>query len=131
MSILLSAYYPEGMVFVADKNATITYEGLGRKHVEPTATKALAWPFQKAIVGFVGLGRLAGGLTMDEWMRVFIAETREFDDIDKAANKLRDRIQEDFDEYWTPSAPVERHQPRVPHLRVPPHRPPKQQAGEK
>lgn len=97
MSILLSAYYPEGIVFVADKNATITYEALGRKHVEPTATKVLAWPFQKAVVGFVGLGMLAGRLTMDQWMQIFIAETREFDDIDKVAYRLRDRIQEDFD----------------------------------
>ena len=96
MSILLSSYYPEGIVFVADKNATITQIPSGKKHVEPTATKVLAWPFQKAVVGFVGLGRLAGRLTMDEWMRIFMAETRESDDIDKVAHKLRDRIQEDF-----------------------------------
>ncbi len=97
MSILLSSYYPEGIVFVADKNATITQIPSGKKHVEPTATKVIAWPFQKAVVGFVGLGRLAGRLPMDEWMRIFIAETRVFDDIGRIAHKLRDRIQEDFD----------------------------------
>lgn len=97
MSILLSAYYPEGIVFVADKNATITPLGSGSRYVEPTATKVLAWPYEKAIVGFVGWGRLGGRLKVDEWMRIFIAETREFDDIDELAGKLRDRVQEDFD----------------------------------
>lgn len=106
MSILLSAYYPEGIVFVADKNATITHVPSGKKHVEPTATKVLAWPFQNAIVGFVGLGRLSGGLTMDEWMQIFIAETREFDKIDKVAYKLRDRIQEDFDKDYLASSDI-------------------------
>ena len=106
MSILLSAYYPEGVVFVADKNATITQKPSSRKHVEPTATKVLEWPFQKAIVGFVGLGRLAGGLPMDEWMRIFIAETREFDDIDEVAHKLRDRIQKDFDKDYPASTDI-------------------------
>lgn len=102
MSILLSGYYPEGIVFAADKNATIIYEP-GRQHVEPTATKVLGWPFRKAVVGFVGLGRLAS-LTMDEWMRLFITETRGFDDIDELAHSLRDRIQEDFDREHPASA---------------------------
>lgn len=103
MSVLLSAYYPEGIVFAADKNATITYIPSGTKQVEPTATKVLSWPFQRAIVGFVGLGRLAGGLAMDEWMRIFIAETRELKDIDAVAYKLRERIQEDFDRDYSQS----------------------------
>ena len=106
MSILLSAYYPEGIAFAADKNATITQIPSGTKHVEPTATKVLSWPFQKAIVGFVGLGRLAGTLTLDQWMQIFIAETREFDDIGKVAHKLRDRIQEDFDKDYAVSADI-------------------------
>jgi hypothetical protein len=110
VSVLLSAYYPEGIVFAADKNATITYIPSGIKHVEPTATKVLSWPFQKAIVGFVGLGRLAGRLMMDEWMRIFIAETRELDDIDRVAHRLRDRVQEDFDkDYPAPADTRDKH----------------------
>lgn len=105
MSVLLSSYYPEGIVFAADKNATITNIPSGVKHVEPTATKVLSWLFQKAIVGFVGLGRLAG-ITMDEWMRILIAETRELGDIDKVAHRLRDRIQEDFDKDYPAPADV-------------------------
>jgi hypothetical protein len=78
----------------------------GQKYVEPTATKVLAWPFQNAVVGFVGLGRLAGHLTMDEWMRIFIAETRDFDDLDKVAFRLRDRIQEDFNKDYPASKDI-------------------------
>jgi hypothetical protein len=94
MSILLSAYFSEGIVFAADKNATIQYGQ--RKFVQPTATKVLSWPYQKAVVGFVGRGQLAG-LQFDEWMRVFIAGTRDFDNIDELAYVLRDHIQRDFD----------------------------------
>jgi hypothetical protein len=83
MSILLSAYYPEGIVFVADKNATIRHRSSSgeRRFVESTATKVLSWPRRRAIVGFVGLGTLAS-LPMDEWMRVFIGGTYDFNDID-------------------------------------------------
>jgi len=97
MSILLSGYYPEGIVFVADKNATIYYgSALGnRKYVEPIVTKVLSWPRQNAVVGFVGLGSLAG-LPLDEWMRGFIASTRDFKDINRLAKKLKDTIQKDF-----------------------------------
>lgn len=98
MSILLSAYYPEGIVFVADKNATITFTSPSgkKKFVEPTATKVISWPRQQAIVGFVGLGVLAG-LTLDEWMRVFIANTRNFNDINLLAQELKNQIQNDFE----------------------------------
>ncbi|MHC4479002.1 MAG: hypothetical protein ACYTEL_25530 [Planctomycetota bacterium] len=98
MSILLSGYYPEGIVFTADKNACIEYEtpqGEKRRYVESTATKVLAWPYSRAIVGFVGLGRLAD-YDMDEWMRVFIAGTRDFGNVDELAIELREQIQSDF-----------------------------------
>jgi hypothetical protein len=98
MSILLSGYYPEGIVFVADRNVTITTptsDG-NRTDVEPSATKVLSWPHQKAVVGFCGLGIL-GKLPTDEWMRIFIAETRDFSNIDILAQSLKDRIQSDFD----------------------------------
>ena len=107
MSILLSAYYPEGIVFVADKNATIVYSGSAgpSRHVEPTATKVLAWPRNRAIVGYVGLGTLAG-LTLDEWMRQFIAKFREFDSIEELAKRLRDLVQSDFDQDYPPGSNI-------------------------
>ena len=102
MSILLSAYYPDGIVFAADRNATITSIPSGATHVEPTATKVLAWPSKKAVVGFVGLGDLAS-LPLDEWMRIFIAGTRGFADIDDLARTLQTKIQTDFDADYPPS----------------------------
>jgi hypothetical protein len=101
MSILLSAYYPEGIVFVADKNVTITaMTPVGdKRYVEPTATKVLAWPYKRALVGFVGLGTLAG-YPLDEWMRIFIAETRDFEDIESLAHRLQDRVQKDFQQEY-------------------------------
>ncbi|HUW49018.1 MAG TPA: hypothetical protein VMW36_09790, partial [Patescibacteria group bacterium] len=66
-----------------------------RKYVEPTATKVLSWPRRRAVVGFVGLGTLAD-YTLDEWFRVFIAETRNFADVSALATMLRDKIEKDF-----------------------------------
>ena len=106
MSILLSGYYPEGIVFAADKNATITYRDPGKKrYVEPTATKVLSWPHQKAVVGFVGLGTLAG-LDLDEWMRIFIAGSLDFEDFDSLAGSLRRKIQQDFSQEYPTDADV-------------------------
>lgn len=99
MSILLSAYYSEGIVFVADKNITNTVNtqnGL-RRYVEPTGTKVLSWPNSKAIIGYVGLASLAD-LTLEDYLRTFIAGTRDFTDIDQLANQLREQIQVDFSE---------------------------------
>jgi hypothetical protein len=97
LSILLSGYYPEGIVFVADKNATIHYKtSLGpKKYVEPSATKVLSWPRHRAVVGFVGLLQLAG-LSLDDWMRIFIAEHRDLKNINAVANDLKDSIEHDF-----------------------------------
>jgi hypothetical protein len=98
MSILLSAYFPEGIVFAADKNSTLLYltpDGV-TQDVEPgSATKVFPWPRNKAVVGYVGLGTLAGN-SMDEWMRRFIAETADFDDLRSVAHQMRDRVEEDF-----------------------------------
>ncbi len=104
MSILLSAYFPEGIVFAADKNATITIKGgtRNKKFVEPGFTKVLSWPYKRAVIGFVGLGSLAG-LSMDEWLRIFIAGNREFKDINDVANKLRDQIESDFNKDFSQS----------------------------
>ncbi len=110
MSILLSIYFPEGIVFAADKNATIsgvTAAGQPVRYVEPTATKVLSWPRHRAIVGYVGLGQLAG-YELDEWMRVFIAGSRDFQDIHALAQQLRDCIQADFDRDYPPGTNVSR-----------------------
>jgi len=107
MSILLSAYYPQGIVFAADKNATIipNYPPRQSAYVEGGATKVLSWPYHKAVVGYVGLGSLAG-LPLDEWIRIFIAASRDFDDITRVAQGLRDEIQADFDRNFPPETDI-------------------------
>jgi hypothetical protein len=99
MSILVSVYFPEGIVFAADKNITTAVNSKDElhKYVEPTGTKVLSWPNKKAIIGYVGLARLAG-VPFEEYIRIFIAETRNFSDIEEMANQLRDQIQQDFSE---------------------------------
>jgi hypothetical protein len=111
VSILLSAYYPEGIVFVADKNATITVSTSAgdKRFVEPTLTKVLEWPRNRAVVGFVGLASL-GGYRMDEWLRVFIAGSRDFTNIDDLAHSLRDQIQSDFQKDFPPGTDVSKKQ---------------------
>lgn len=107
MSILLSTYWTEGIVFSADRNATIIYRSQKQKQLKQcvdvgSATKVLAWPRKTAVVGFIGLGSLAG-LSMDEWIRQFIVSTRDYDGIDSLARQLRDSIQKDWD-YDHPSS---------------------------
>jgi hypothetical protein len=100
MSILLSAYFPEGIVFTADKNATMLYEapdGSPRQDVEVgIATKVIPWARRRAVVGYCGLGQLAG-LPLSEWMRQFAAQTRDFDDLTTLAAQMKEAIQRDFD----------------------------------
>ncbi len=99
MSILLSTYWSDGIVLCADRNATVVYETEGdlAQYVEVgRTTKVLAWPRKAALVGYVGLGQLAG-LEIDEWMRQFVAGTRDFESIDALAQDLRQLLQQDFD----------------------------------
>jgi len=100
MSILLSAYFPEGIVFAADKNVTLLYEsadGVAQQDVEEGATvKVVPWACRRAVVGYCGLGQLAC-LPLAEWMRQFAAKTRDFDDLTELASQMRDAIQHDFD----------------------------------
>jgi len=107
MSILLSVYFREGIVFAADKNATLTFAD-GTRDVEVGKfTKVLAWPYRRAAVGWCGLGSL-GGLPTDDWLRVFIAQHRDFDDLDQLAANLVRAIQVDFDrEYATDPPPAD------------------------
>jgi len=110
MSILLSTYWKDGIVFSADRNATIVYEtgATVRRYVEVGAvTKVLSWPHRRALVGFIGLGRLAG-LRIDEWVRQFIAANRDFQSIDQVAEDLRGLLQSDFHKDYPPGTDVRR-----------------------
>jgi hypothetical protein len=107
MSILLSAYFPEGIVFAADRNVTVYDLGSGFQNVEVGAvSKVIPWPYRKAVVGYCGLAELAS-LRMDEWMRQFVAQTRELDDLAQLAKQMHRLIQRDFDRDYPEGANVE------------------------
>ncbi len=98
MSILVSLYVKDGIVFAADKNLTLTLTKKGEQSstvLEGELTKVLLWPNRKAVVGFVGLAELED-LKMDEWLRIFIAETRDFDVLGVVADLLRERLDSAF-----------------------------------
>lgn len=110
MSILLSAYFPEGIVFAADKNVTLLYrtaEGPQQDVQVGATTKVIPWARQRAVVGYCGLGQLAG-LSMEEWMRQFAAQTREFDDLSAVAKQMRDLIQHDFDRDYPEGSDIDK-----------------------
>lgn len=113
MSILLSAYYPEGIVFAADKNAAIHYKTRAgrRKFVGPTATKVLSWPYRKAIVRFVGLGKLAD-LTLDQWMWIFIRRRPKPKMTEELATGLAAEAAEGMNEVTVDDATFVTHLPR-------------------
>ena len=94
MSILLSSYFEYGIVFAADRNITVIQNG--EAYITGQAEKIIPWPYKKAVIGYCGLAELVG-LNMAEWIRQFIAINRNFSDIDKLAEGLRNKIQEDFD----------------------------------
>lgn len=93
MSILLSLYVKDGIVFAADKNVTLSDAKSGQQVVlEGDLTKVLLWPNRKAVIGFVGLAELED-LSMDDWLRLFIAETRDFQHLGDVADLLGERFQ--------------------------------------
>lgn len=94
MSILLSLITNRGIVFAADKNMT-ELSTQGMYIVESALTKVLMWPKRRAAIGFIGLAEIEG-LLMDEWLRIFIAETRNFEQLWKVAKDLCDKLEEAF-----------------------------------
>ncbi|MHB8967776.1 MAG: hypothetical protein ACYC57_05870 [Thermoleophilia bacterium] len=105
MSILLSVYYSEGIVFAADKNVTLTFVDGSSDVEEGSITKVIAWPHRRAVVGYCGLGELAG-LPMDEWMRQFVAQTRNFVDLESLVSDLHQMIQSDFNQDYPDGAEI-------------------------
>ncbi len=109
MSILLSAYFPEGIVFAADRNVSLIANTTGSLYQDVeigATTKVIPWPRRRAVVGYCGLGYLAD-LTMEEWMRQFVAQTRDFDNLTTVATQLQELIQRDFDKDYPEEANID------------------------
>ncbi len=101
MSILLSVYFPEGIVFATDKNMTRCYADGDQDVDVGTATKVIPWPQRRAVVGYCGLAELVG-IPMDEWLRQFVAQTRNFTSLESLAMQLQQQIQHDSSQDYPP-----------------------------
>lgn len=107
MTILLSAYFPEGIIFSADRNLTKTYPD-GQKEILYSATeKVFQWENGQAVVGYTGIAKLAGK-EMKQWIQDFIALNADFNDPDELAISMKNQIQADFENDYPFDTSVEK-----------------------
>ena len=103
MSILLVEVVPQGMIFGADRNITlsrplISSDGTQTEYSEEflgysQRPKVLRWPQRKALIGYVGAGSI-GGLPADEWFYDFIGDNLSFQNFSVLATSLGERVEE-------------------------------------
>jgi hypothetical protein len=103
MSILVVQALPQGIIFGADRNITITETRvrsdpsgrsvtIERVYGQSQRPKVLRWPNRKALVGYVGAAQV-GDISTDEWLYDYIGEHLEFTEFEKLAHDLTDKIQ--------------------------------------
>ncbi len=99
MSILVVQVLPQGIIFGADRNITITRitsDDRGRSVTvvlgQSQRPKVLRWPNKKAIVGYVGAAEI-GGMPSDEWLYEYIGNHLEFPNLQILAHDLAETIQ--------------------------------------
>lgn len=94
MSLLTVQVLPQGMIFAADKNVTVSFQrGQAVYQAQELGSKILRWPRRKALVGAVGLATI-GNQPIYEWLESFIGDHIDFVDSRSVAGDLRDRLQE-------------------------------------
>jgi hypothetical protein len=101
MSILIVQVLPQGLVFGADRNVTVTtttVEADGQVQVtliqgQGQRPKVLKWPNNRALVGYVGAAQIAG-MPMDEWLYEFIGRHFEFPSFENVAEALRAEVEQ-------------------------------------
>lgn len=88
MSILIVHLVPEGILFAADRNITVTKQSGGYVlRGQTQRPKVLKWPNREAIIGYVGEARVSGTPT-NEWLYDFIGRNILFTDFDTLADAL-------------------------------------------
>jgi len=98
MSILAIEVLPEGIIFCADRNITITRTtGIGVSTLLEVRTqtqrpKVLRWPNSKALAGYVGLGEI-GGKATDIWLYEFMGRNITFPSIKQLAETLKAEVE--------------------------------------
>jgi len=101
MSILLVQVLPQGIIFGADRNVTLTQHRLiqGENiaiqiiHGQNQRPKVLRWPNRRALVGYVGVAEIAG-IPTDEWLYDFIGNHLDFPNFDALSKSLALSIEE-------------------------------------
>lgn len=91
MSTLIAYILPQGIIFAADKNITVTPAGGGPSYQKKGA-KILRWPSSDALVGYVGLARV-GWRPMSKWLEGFIKRHPTVADPNFIAHELQSEIQ--------------------------------------
>jgi len=99
MSILVVEVLPQGIIFGADRNITITkkrivnqgstfikYQGQSQRQ------KVLRWPNRKALVGYVGVAEI-GGIPIDEWLYDFIGDNLNFSSFKDLSESLCSKVE--------------------------------------
>lgn len=92
MSFLIIEINSKGLIFGADKNVTTTNLLDGSTHQNTKTEKVLKWNNEKALVGFVGQGRI-GNLTTKEWLENFITNNPNFTSLKEISSKLKDEVE--------------------------------------
>jgi hypothetical protein len=104
MSILVVEVLPDGIIFGADRNITITERPTPKfndgwkeasiviTHGQSQRPKVLKWPNKKALVGYIGEAEI-GGMPTDEWLYEYIGNNMEFSSFEALANDLADKVQ--------------------------------------
>lgn len=99
MSILVVQALYEGIIFGADRNITSTsvHSTPDGKTIyvvqgQSQRPKVLRWPNNNALIGYVGVGSIAG-IPTDEWLYNFIGRNLTFHDFKELAHGLRDEVQ--------------------------------------
>jgi hypothetical protein len=109
MSIFVSEILPEGIVFAADKNVTISKldaQGKVVSEVQDQGSKILRWPKRKALIGYVGCAEV-GNQGMHDWLYDFIGDHIDFSDPETVANDLRGRLQREIGGHGAPASIVQ------------------------
>ena len=92
MSFLIIELTSRGLIFGADRNVTTTYSD-GTKIQKKQTEKVLKWPNDKALIGFVGQGRI-GSLSTRDWIENFINRNLDFISLEEVSEKLKNEIEE-------------------------------------
>jgi hypothetical protein len=92
MSFLIVELTSKGIIFGADRNVTTTYSD-GTKNQNTKTEKVLKWPNGKALIGFVGQGRI-GRYTTTEYLQDFITRFPVFTSLESISESLRKEVED-------------------------------------